>query len=81
MTELDGLSAADLFERGVSAMRLELAANGCPDPIIEQAVRGMRADYAHTQEWLLVVEEAARRCNAFGAFNPVKFASALRASR
>lgn len=75
------MDAATLFEQGVSALRLELASQGCPDFVIERAVNDMRADYARTIGWLRTVERSARRRNPFGAFKRVKFAGALQASR
>jgi hypothetical protein len=73
-------SADELFERGVSALRLELATQGCPDVVIEKAVADLRADYAKTVGWLRTVEASVTRRNPFGVFRPVQFRRELRQS-
>jgi hypothetical protein len=67
-----------LFERGISALRLELAGQGCPDFIVERAIDELRADYARTCGWLRVVECSARRRNPFPGFRVIQFRRELR---
>ncbi|WP_211610173.1 hypothetical protein [Paraburkholderia haematera] len=73
MTDLSTMSAADLFERGIAALELELRAGGAPEAIVEQAVASMRSDYDATRAWLQTIERSAKRRNQFPGFRVVPF--------
>ena len=71
--------AADLFERTISALMLELLVRGCPAADIDKAVDGLRRDFDGTREWLGVIERSARRRNPFSGFRVVCFRRAVAA--
>jgi hypothetical protein len=64
----------ELFEQVVSATMLELAANGAPGYVIDEAVDGMRYDFDRTRQWVRKLERGAVRLNPFGRFRVIRFA-------
>jgi hypothetical protein len=53
-------AVADLFERSISALRLELLAEECPAFIVEETVQAMREDFDCTRQYLCVPSNAVR---------------------
>lgn len=76
---LPGDPPAELFEQVVSATMLEMAANGTPGEVIDEAVDAMRYDFDHTRAWLRKLERGAVRLNPFGCFRVVRFRRAMAA--
>jgi hypothetical protein len=73
-------AAADLFERSISALRLELLAEECPAFIVEETVQAMREDFDCTRQYLRTIERSAKRRNPFPGFRVVPFRRAMAAS-
>jgi hypothetical protein len=72
-----GEPAVELFEQVVSATVLEMAANGAPGEIIDEAVDGMRREFDCTRAWIRRLERGTVRLNPFGCFRVVRFRRAM----
>jgi len=65
---LPGLPAAELLEIAISALRVELASQGCPEIVIERTAAWMRRGFDSTRAWLQRPEGGATPVRRFGCF-------------